>query len=463
MRVPTTIRAALATASVSALAVPAAAHVGGLSNAVTAGGVPSWLTVLTGGVVIGASFLFTSLLTDREAIRRVNALGVRLPTPAAVRTAVRGVVQSASLALLLVVMVIGLVGPADPLRNLAILVVWAGWWAGYTMSVYLVGNSWPLLNPWRPLVGLVDRTTDLVGRYDYPERLGAWPSVVGLLALVWVEVVTPVAEDPPFLVALIAVYSVVTVAGAVAVGPETWFTVADPIARVFRLYGWMAPIQLTDDGLEFRLPTAALTERRLPERGGETAFVIALLWVTTYDGLVATPGWEWAIAPLVEAGVPALLVYFVAILVGFGLFLLVYRVASRRSRAKADTYVEASFLEHFFAPSLLPIAAGYHLAHFLGYFLTLLPTLGATVLAPLTGVADPQVLVLPPAFGIVQLLFVLLGHVLAIWVAHSASFDLFPGILTPLRSQYSYVVVMILYTITSMWIVVQPFTAPPFV
>jgi len=457
------IKAAFVAAVLAGLSVPAAAHVGGLSGNYTAGAVPSWMTVTTGGVIIGASFLFTSLLTDHERIRIVNGLGLTLPTPAALRRAGTMVVRAASVVVLALVIVTGLVGPEEPTRNFAILVVWAGWWAGFTMSVYLVGNSWPLVNPWRALVAPFARLLDGVGAREYPERYGAWPSVVGLLGLVFVEVVTPVAENATLLVGLILAYTAVTLAGALLYGPETWFDVADPVARVFRLYGWMAPIQRTDRGLRFRLPTAALTEQRLPDRTGETAFVIALLWATTYDGLVSTPTWAAVVVPVVEAGVPPLVPYVVTIVGGFLGFLLVYRVASRKARETADSYVEASFVEHYFAPSLLPIAAGYHVAHFLGYFLTLSPALLAVLAAPTTGAADPLVLVMPTEFGILQLLLVLVGHILAIWVAHAVSFDLFPGILSPLRSQYPYVVVMIFYTITSMWVVVQPFTAPPFV
>jgi hypothetical protein len=61
----------------------------------------------------------------------------------------------------------------------------------------------------------------------------------------------------------------------------------------------------------------------------------------------------------------------------------------------------------------------------------------------------------------VQLVFVLAGHVFAIWVAHGLSFDLFPGRLQPIRSQYPFTTVMVLYTMTSMWIVAQPYAAPP--
>ena len=39
----------------------------------------------------------------------------------------------------------------DRSSNAAVVFVWAGWWAGYTMTTYLVGNTWPALNPWRAM------------------------------------------------------------------------------------------------------------------------------------------------------------------------------------------------------------------------------------------------------------------------------------------------------------------------
>jgi len=450
--------AALAAVAVLALTGRAAAHVGGLSGAGESGSVPAWLTVGTGGVVVGGSFLFTSLLTDHAAIRAINGWGIGLPAPGALRRAAAWTLRAASVGVLALVVVTGFVGPAEPIRNFAILVVWAGWWAGYTMTVYAVGDTWPAINPWRALAAALPDRPPL----DYPDRAGAWPSVVGLLALVWVEVVSPVADDPRLLAGVVLAYSAVTLVGAVAYGPETWFGTVDPISRVFRCYGWMAPFQRTDDGIELKLPTAGLTEDRTASEPGGAAFVVALLWVTTYDGLVSTPAWDAAVRPVVGAGVPPLLVYLAAAVGGFVLFYRAFALASRRVRRSGDSYVAAEFVRRYFAPSLLPIAAGYHLAHFLGYFLSLSPPLAAVALSPF----DPptaSMLVVPGWFGGVQLLFVLLGHLLAVWVAHSLAFELFPGVLKPIRSQYPFVVLMILYTMTSVWIIVQPFSPPPHV
>jgi hypothetical protein len=163
-----------------------------------------------------------------------------------------------------------------------------------------------------------------------------------------------------------------------------------------------------------------------------------------------------------EVGVPAVLVYVAVLLVGFGVFLGVYRLSSRYIRERADTYVAVDEIERWFAPALVPIAAGYHVAHFLGYFLTLAPALGAVTLAPF---APPNTvaLVLSDWFGTVKLACVLLGHVVAVWVAHSLAFELFPGVLAAIRSQVPSVVVMVFYTMVSLWVITQPYVAPPFV
>jgi hypothetical protein len=451
-------RVAIALA-VALSARPVAAHAGGLSGTYRSAPIPSWLFFLTGAGIIGASFLFTSLITDHATIRDVNGVGFRVPSVATLQRALGWLVAVAGVAGLLLVLAGGFLGSATGEANVAVLVVWAGWWAGYTMSVYLVGNTWPALDPWRTVADLLPR----VGDREYPARFGRWPSVAGLFGLVFVEVVTPVAQAPRLLAGLVLAYTVVTLAGAAVFGAEPWFTNVDPITGVFRVYGRLAPVQFTGDGVRLRVPGAALTEPDAPESADGTAFVVALLWVTTFDGLVTTSAWAAVIRPLVSLGVPALLVYLLGMVVGFGLFWGVYRLVAGWARGTADSYVSASFVRGWFVYSLVPIAAGYHLAHFLGYFLSLSPVLLTVLQQPFTPLSTVPVAVLPGWFGALQLLFVVGGHLLAVWVAHSLAFEVFTGRLQPIRSQYPFILVMIGYTATSMWIVSQPFTAPPFV
>jgi hypothetical protein len=413
---------------------------------------------MTGGGVIGMSFLFASLMTDHDLIREINGTSTSISIQGFVRGYAQRVVGWIGVAALGVIIVTGLIGPQNETTNLAILVVWVGWWAGYTMSVYLVGNSWPLLNPWRTLAEYVPR----LGSADLPERFGVWPSVIGLLLLVYLEVVTPVAQSPRLLVGVILGYTVVTLGGVAMYGSDTWFDRVDPVAQIFRYYGFVAPIQRTDEGVKFRLPGTAVIDNRGGEGFAGTAFIIAILWVTTYDGFVSIPAWGTLIGPIVQIGVPALLVYFVALLLGYGLFLGLYVAGARIARQTGETYLKASFIGRELATSLLPIAAGYHLAHFLGYFLTLSPSMITVFVNPLSAPAQVPVLSIPGWFSALQLLFVLIGHVMAVWAAHSIAFKLFAGRLQPIRSQYPFIALMIFYTMVSMWIVTSPTGPPPY-
>jgi hypothetical protein len=174
---------------------------------------------------------------------------------------------------------------------------------------------------------------------------------------------------------------------------------------------------------------------------------------------VSTPTWNGVVGGGATV-VPPLVTHLVTVVVGFGLFLLVYRVSTRFVRETAETYVTTPFVAGWFAPALVPIAAGYHVAHFLGYFLSLAPALAALLASPLAPPTTVTLVTLPGWFGSLQLGFVVAGHLLAVWVAHARAFELFPGRLQPIRSQYPFVVVMIVYTMTSLWVVAQPFTAP---
>jgi fumarate reductase subunit D len=436
---------------VTAAAGTALAHGGGIG---TGGGssvrLPTWLVLLTGGAAVGASFLLSSFVTDRALIHALDGWRRPLPDPGRAGRAVGGVLGVGAL---VAVVVGGLLGPPTG-TNPAVLVVWVGWWAGFTTSTYLVGNAWPAVNPWRTVAAGLP-TLDC----EYPAGIGRWPAVVGLLALVWVEVVGPLAASPRLLALAVVGYSAVTLAGAVAFGPTTWFRRADPVAGVFRLYGRVAPIGRDESGsLALRLPGAGLSRPAGLDGPGAEAFVVALLWATTYDGLVATPAWADAAGAVVALGVPASVLYVLALVAGFALFLGLLRAAATASRQYAATYLSVGSLLALVAPSLVAIAAGAHLAHYLGDSVAYAPALAV----PLAGSGTPAPVSLPAWFEYVGMGAVLAGHLLAIWVAHSRAFAAVPDRMAAIRSQAPFVAVMVFYTLASLWIVAQPEVAVPY-
>lgn len=454
-------RIALVVLAAALYASPALAH-GGPGIASEPVDTPIWLFLMTGGGVIAVSFLLTSFVTDRGVLRAYHERQFDLPGGAALRSVGDRIGAVVGILGLGAVIVVGLLGPTEANANLAILLVWVLWWAGFTASTYLVGNAWPAFDPFARLARFVPETNSI----ELPPWVGRWPAVAGLLLLVWLEVVSEVASDPPQLVAVVVLYLLATVVGSALLGRETWRQQVDPIWNVFRLYGRMAPVKRTDEGLALVWPGSGLASEKedsaFTTQQSETGFVIALLWVTSYDGFVATPGWEALAGPLVRTGLPAELTYFWALLTGYWLFFGAYWWASKLVRRVGRTYLSTGAIAVSFAPALVPIAAGYHLGHYLPYFLRLLPTSAVVATAPLSPPLDLPVLSLPGWFGSIGPVAVLVGHVLAVWVAHSRSFERFTGSLQPIQSQYPYVVVMVLYTITGLWLLAQPTIQTPF-
>ncbi|MFC7173153.1 hypothetical protein ACFQL0_06825 [Haloplanus litoreus] len=431
----------------------AVAHSGGLRGATRDPvAVPTWLFLLTGGGVVGVSFLLASFVTDRRFVAAVHDWLRPLPTPGRVLHALASV---GGVGVLATTLVVGVVEGASGVRNLAVLVVWVAWWGGYVASTYLLGNTWPALNPFRTVSErLLPRSAvsgppgslaecrrpapPRVGRDYHAARGRCGPPHVGPRRLHRRDArrhrrlrFRPVVRE------------------------------RRPLSRAFRLYGRVAPLGVEDGSLRLRLPGSALPETSLGGRD-DVAFVVTLLFVTTYDGFVATGPWAAGVSAAVGAGVPPVVAYLGAYLAGAALFYLAYHAAARLGRRRADTYLSTTELARRFAPSLLPIAAGYHLAHNLGSVLVLGPTFAAVAAAPLSPPpSPPQLAGLPAWFGGLELAFVLLGHLVAVWVAHAIAYDLFPSRLQAVRSQYGVTAVMVGYTMLSLWIVAEPYVAPP--
>ncbi len=169
----------VATLSVlTASASSALAHAGSLAGGRQEVTVPTWLVLVTGGAAVGASFLLASVVTDRTFVRAIDDWRGHLPGTASLgfSWALRTVLGLLGLGALVLTVVGGVLGPSDPLGNVAILLVWVGWWAGYTATTYLLGNTWPAVNPWRTLAGSFPRSSTTIRRASAPGQ----PSAVSL-------------------------------------------------------------------------------------------------------------------------------------------------------------------------------------------------------------------------------------------------------------------------------------------
>jgi len=460
-------RSALTAALALTVGVAVGSDVAAASNVVSGlqGGsgtvtVPTWLFLLTGGAVIAASGMLSMLVTDRAFLEEIHTWSLPVPGTETVRTWL-GRLGSAGAAIVLALVVYnGLTGPPLGSASLAVLVVFVGARAGLTMVAYAVGNPWPAIDPWRRVAAALPN-----GFVEYPADWERWPAVAALLALIYAEIVTPLTQSPATLAWAVLAYSAFTLAGAVAVGPDAWVRNADPVSAWFRFYGAVGPLQRTGEGWSLRAPGSRLREADLVTDLSDIAFVVLLVWELTLSGFVVTPPGETVVEALVGVGLPPVVAYLLLLLAGFALFLGAYLLAARRSRERATTYLTARYLAVRFAPSLLAIAGGYHLAHYFAFFVSQTPSLWTALANPLSPPAPPAFtrLVLPGWFGTLDIGFVLAGHVLAVWAAHATSFDLFPGRLQAIRSQIPFIAVMVAYTMLSLWLLSMPTGTTPFV
>ncbi|WP_336345782.1 hypothetical protein [Halalkalicoccus ordinarius] len=420
--------------------------------------VPTWLYLFTGGAAVGASALLAMFVTDRRWVDRLHRESYEVSIRSATMRRLRIATGALAVALLGLIVYTGFTGPRLANANLAVLVVFVGGRAGLVMVAYLLANPWPAIDPWRTLARVLPS-----GVVEYPERFGIWPAVCGLLVVLWVEIVVPVNTAPTVLAIAALAYGVYTLAGAVVFSPRTWFTYCDPVSVLFRFFGAVAPIQRTSEGFEVVLPGARLRDAGPIEGLDGVAFVLLLVWELTYSAFIVTPPGIATVETLVGVGLPPLAVYLGLLLAGYGLFLGSYWLATRYAKRLAETYVTAEWLAIRFAPPLLAIAAGYHLAHFFTFFVSLSPSLALALASPLSPPLPPLTLVLPVWFGLLDVAFILAGHLLAVWAAHAISFDVFPGRLQAIRSQYPFVAVMVLYTMASLWLVSMPTADAAFV
>jgi hypothetical protein len=190
----------------------------------------------------------------------------------------------------------------------------------------------------------------------------------------------------------------------------------------------------------------------------------------TFDGFTATPAWAalegalyTALAPLGEARLT--IIDTLGLLAFPLLFAFVYLGFARWMAWMGDDQLPTGTVARLFVLSLVPIAIAYHLAHYFTYLLIqgqLLIRLASDPLGVgwnLFGTARYR-----PDIGIVGARFVwytavvaiVLGHVLAVYVAHVVALREYRDRLAALRSQVPMLVLMVGYTVVSLWIIAQP-------
>lgn len=425
------------------------------------------LTLPTGWYLVGAG--------AAVALTAVLALGTgRLPAfaarPLLDRPALmpRSVTSWAGAALLWALVAVGAFGTRDPLENLLPLILWTVIWVGLTLASVLFGNLWRDIEPW---TGPVRGIRRLIGRRGSAglSRLGHLPAVAGLLAFAWFEIVSLSPADPLVLARAVAGYYLLILALAVAEG-EDWLARGEFLTVYFAMIARIAPFWADYSGgrvtVMAGLPGVQVL-RMGPLSPSAIAFVTLLIASVSFDGLHETFWWlaRLGINPLEFPGRSAVYgVNSLGLIAFWGLSAALVLGAIRAGLPRGVRF--AAFAGPMML-SFLPIAAGYHVAH----YLVALLTDGQYALAALndpfgTGAA---LLGLPEhwvSFGFLHTH----GGVLAVWAVQFAvilaahglavllGFRLAAGAgrAQGLRTHLPLTLLMVAYTVFGLWLLSAP-------
>ena len=310
-------------------------------------------------------------------------------------------------------------------------------WVGIVPLALVAGHVWRDLSPWRTLTGR--------GLWTYPERLGYWPAVGGLLAFVWLELASP---DPGSIHAVrvwVAVYIAATIAGGIAYGPR-WYDRADPFDVYSAIVAKLSPF-VRDGRRTLRNPLRTLPS--VPVAPGLVAVLAVLLGSTAYDSFSASSFWQSKTLSVWQHSL-TLLAFCVVVAVLF--------VAAAMATGGV-TREERRAMPGKLAHSLVPIVVGYIFAHYLTYLLEKGQVAFHALLDPLgrgwQPLGDPATQYFlsehTSMLAALKVTFVVAGHVLAVVAAHDKALALLPKG-HRLSGQVAMLMLMVAYTFTGLFL-----------
>lgn len=434
--------------------------------------VPGWLFFIGGGTVLVVSFLALGVLWREPQLDASR--GARFPgvlQRILLSDALRIVLGALSVAVFALVWAAATFGTERPSQNLAPTFVYVVFWIGMAVTVVVLGNVWTVLDPWRSVAGAVAWLARRIGfersPRSYPRWLGVWPAALLLFSFTALELAYHDPAGPRVLAIAILVYSVTTWTGMVVFGRKAWVENGDGFSVYFGFLSKLALFGTQEQGgrrqLVFRQPFARLTD--LEQRPGVVAFFAIMLGTVAFDGLSRSSWWIDRIFDLTTsfsdpatADRIASLANLLALIVVIAFVAAAYMAAVKVAEHVLGT---DESLAGVFVVSLVPIAFVYALSHYFsllvvqGQFAIPLLSDPYGTGRDLLGTADyePKLDVFSPnTIWYVQVAALVVGHVIALVVAHDRAVATSPSPKVALRTQYAMLALMVLYTVGGMWL-----------
>ncbi|WP_230950114.1 hypothetical protein [Burkholderia cepacia] len=450
--------------------------------------VPLWLYAYAATGTLMVSFMILAFapgarVPDRRGRSGTRTKALRIP-PSIVNA-----VQAASAAFVVLLIVAGLAGTANPFLNVAMSGFWIWFYLGSLYVSAILGDLHAFTHPFALLLRIAARCFPVLerGRYRYPPRLASWPALGGYIALIALELFG--AGRPRDVSLFIVAYVAYALIGACCFGRERWLAHCDTFGLLCRLCAKLSPLKWRRGAngyviVEPRNPIADMS-RDAPADTSVVAFLTFMLSSTAYDGLRDTAAWNtffWrSIYPHIVGVLPSLgknyafsaeilltWQWLAFALVGVAYFLL-FRGCCALGAIGTRSSSGGAFFSRQFCLILLPIAFFYNACHYftlfwdqgrqivrlmsdpLGLGWNLLP-----VAAPEDQVSAAQALVNVGYIWHAQVLLILAGHILSVMLTHAIAMRSGQMAGRAIVGQLPLLVLTIALTISGLWILSLP-------
>jgi hypothetical protein len=432
--------------------------------------IPIWLFIWGAAAVLVASFVALSIgwrtaRLEREQWRPLSqAVSQMVINP--ITEVLCGV---AGVALLGVVVWSGIEGTDVAEINFSVTFVFVTFWLGGVLASVVLGNVYRAFNPWRAIARLGALALRLtLGRrvsppLSYPQRLGRWPAAAGLVAFVWMELISG-AQGPgvtPRATAIAAlIYTLYSLCGMALFGIEPWVSRAETFSVYFGMFAELSAFEVRNSRLGIRRPLSGVSGwAKVP---GSIAVVVATVAGTAFDGAqdgllqhpIATVFLRLerlGLSLATATKVAETLFFALSIAVVAGIYW-----AGVRGMRTVEGSPRLAQLGTRFAHTLIPIGLAYLTAHYFSYFFFgEQDQFSYLITDPLGTGSTGQIYLASLSANLiwyVQVAALVAGHVTGLILGHDKALAVYGGVKRAALSQRWMLLMMVTFTCLGLYL-----------
>ncbi|MFL2665702.1 MAG: hypothetical protein ACJ0G8_07095 [Dehalococcoidia bacterium] len=450
---------------------------------------PLWIYILGGALTVLLSFLIIgSYGRNIPGLRNYQKkqININIESKLISRTVIN-FSKSFSIFLYLLVIVSGFIGTYNEIYSLSSVLFWVVFWAGFSILCSIFGNFWYYINPVKILYDFFENLLNISDKdkYTYPKILDYWPAVFLFLIFAIFELIFDGSDRPRNISLFVIFYSIFIWVGMYFYGSKTWLEKSDIFTIVFELFSRLSFIEksiknknATQDDL-FSDKTVSNPDNkyfiRYPSSGllfsnklslSLVIFIILVLSTVTFDGISMTEVWLDILLRFEYQSFISYFVEVIALLVLFLSFIIIFFSFCKLMKIFGKLKIGIVEIATIFVITLLPIAVAYHLSHYLWYFIVTGQETIALLSDPfgygwdLFGTSN---FIVNRDFNLelahsISVGLIILGHIGSVFTSHVYAVRLSTNEKDANYSQFPFLILMISYTILSLWIVSQSLT-----